>query len=321
MEKKTFKEVAALWLTEKQLFVKKSTLEAYRLTLRHHLFPVFGEKKCILQAQTQTFVMQKLQEGLSPSSIRSLLVVLRMIAFYGNSKGMLETEVLKVTFPTSNRTAEKTVKSLTVNDQRKLVDYLYQHLDSYSIGILLSLSTGMRIGELCALRWEDTDLRHGIIYVRQTLERIYNVDRCKSEIIIGPPKTQTSYREIPLSRDLCVLLQPFASQSSSSCYVLTGTLQPTEPRAYRNRFATILRHAGVTPIHFHALRHSFASRCIECHCDYKTVSVLLGHKSLSTTMDLYVHPTLLQKRQCIQKTARPISLQKKQGRQISRSRK
>ena len=161
----------------------------------------------------------------------------------------------------------------------------------------------MRIGEVCALKWEDIDIAQGVINISRTIERIYIIDGDikRTKLIISTTKTKNSIREIPLSKGLIRLLKPLKKVVDNSFYVLTNESSPTEPRTYRNYYKSVLLNLKIPLLKFHGLRHSFATRCIESHCDYKTVSVILGHANISTTLNLYVHPNLEQKKRCIDK--------------------
>ena len=140
-----------------------------------------------------------------------------------------------------------------------------------------------------------------MIHVSKTIQRIYLVDGEEkyTELIIDKPKTKNSIREIPMTRDLLALVRPLKKIVRGDFYVLTNAAEPTEPRTYRTYFNKLQHQLGLPKMRFHGLRHSFATRCIESKCDYKTVSVLLGHSNISTTLNLYVHPNIEQKRKCI----------------------
>jgi integrase len=146
-------------------------------------------------------------------------------------------------------------------------------------------------------------MEQGIISVNKTIERIYIVDAEKrhTKLIIDTPKTKNSIREIPLTRDLQKILKPLKRIVNGSHYVLSNDTKPIEPRTYRNHYKQLITSLGIHPLKFHGLRHSFATRCIESNCDYKTVSVILGHADISTTLNLYVHPNMEHKKKCIDK--------------------
>lgn len=173
---------------------------------------------------------------------------------------------------------------------------------------MLALCTGLRIGEVCALRWEQVDMTHRVISVRGTVGRIYNCETSVTELCVSTPKTRTSNRDIPVTPLLLSALRTVRMQQRGDCYVVGDGIRPKEPRSYREVFVRLLKKLNIPPIVFHGLRHTFATRCIEGQCDYKTVSVILGHSNVSTTMNLYVHPNLDQKRRCMARLDRFMSL-------------
>lgn len=168
-----------------------------------------------------------------------------------------------------------------------------------NIGLLLSLYTGLRIGEVCALKWEDIDFKKRILSVNKTIQRIYIKDgkHNQSKVIITLPKTQAANRKIPINTKFLEILKKIKINSSD--YVVTGNSSYLEPRAYRKYFLKVLKKARVKKFKFHSFRHTFATNCISLGIDYKTVSELLGHTTVNITLNLYVHPRLSQKRKCI----------------------
>lgn len=295
----TFNEVAALWEEDKMAFVKRSTFSIYSLRLRRQLIPAFGPQTCISESEVQSFVNERLQEGMSPKTIKDILMVLRMILRFAQKHYGWDNPPLEIHFPTRRTKQEPQVMPL--EQQRKLIRYLYNKPTAYNLGIALCLSTGMRIGEICALRWEDIDLKAEIVYIKKTLQRIYHPVGF-TEVIEDTPKSPHSFRYIPLSSELLRLLTPLKRRADGRHYFLTGTHRPTEPGVYRNYFKRLLKQLDIPDIHFHGLRHSFATRCIESNCDYKTVSELLGHSNVNITLNLYVHPNLAQKKRAIAKS-------------------
>jgi integrase len=155
---------------------------------------------------------------------------------------------------------------------------------------------------VCALKWQDIDIANGVIKVKRTIQRIYTSEegRRKTELFIDTPKTKNSLREIPISKELLRMLRPVKKIVNDSFFVLTNDIKPTEPRTYRCYYVKLMTQLEIPHLKFHGLRHSFATRCIESKCDYKTVSVLLGHSNITTTLNLYVHPNLEQKKKCIE---------------------
>lgn len=193
-------------------------------------------------------------------------------------------------------------------NQKKVMQYIQNHFTFRNLGMYLCLSTGMRIGEVCALTWEDINTDTGIISIKKTIQRIYTIEDGikKTELILDTPKTKNSIREIPMSRDLLRMLKPMKKIVNASFFVLTNDAKPTEPRTYRSYYKNFMETLEMPNLKFHGLRHSFATRCIESKCDYKTVSVLLGHSNISTTLNLYVHPNLEQKKKAIDQMCRSL---------------
>ncbi len=300
MNKKQISEVIELWKTNKKQYVKKSSFSAYTLLVENHLLPTFGSKYSIEETEVQAFVFQKLKAGLSQKTIKDILIVLKMILKFGAKHKWLIYAPFDIQFPTERE--KHNIEVLTKNDQRKIMNYIQEHFTFRNLGVYICLSSGMRIGEVCALTWEDIDTNNGVISVNRTIQRIYVIEdgSRKTELILDTPKTKNSIREIPISKDLLRILKPFKKIVNPSFFVLTNDAKPTEPRTYRSYYKNLMRELKMPELKFHGLRHSFATRCIESNCDYKTVSVLLGHSNISTTLNLYVHPNMEQKKKAIE---------------------
>ncbi len=236
---------------------------------------------------------------MSQKTIKDILIVLKMILKFGSKNNWIEFNHFDVQFPTEREAISLEV--LSRNNQRKIMNHIVENFSFKNLGVFICLSSGIRIGEICALKWEDIDLNSEVICIRRTLQRIYNIEEGnrRTELILDSPKTKNSIREIPLSKELLKMLKPIKKVVNNSFYVLTNDSKPTEPRTYRCFYKKLMKEIGIPELKFHGLRHSFATRCIESNCDYKTVSVLLGHSNISTTLNLYVHPNLEQKKKCI----------------------
>ena len=295
-----FREIAEQWKNQKKDLVKRSTIAAYTLILEKHLLTYF-ETKNPNQETVQEFVDSKIKDGLSKKSVKDILVVLKMILKYAANLGYNVTGEFKIYFPKEYENKE--IQVFSPNEQKILRDFLISHFSFKNIGILICLNTGMRIGEICALKWGDINLKKGIVLVSKTLYRIYEkkTDDPNTQLVIASPKTQHSYRSIPLSDSLKTTLQNMKSMTRNDFFVLTNTPEPIEPRTYRNYYKKLLQKLNLPELTFHGLRHTFATRCIESGCDYKTVSAILGHSDITTTLNLYVHPTQDQKKRCIEK--------------------
>ena len=303
---KNLSEVIMLWKTDKKQYVKKSSFSAYVLLIENHILPAFGDKTGLNESDVQSFVFQKLEQGLSQKTVKDILIVLKMILKFGAKNQWLENTPLDIRFPTERE--KQHLEVLSKIQQKKIMNYVQEHFTFRNLGIYICLSTGLRIGELCALTWEDIDTDHGVIQVSKTIQRIYTIenDIRKTELILDSPKTKNSIREIPMSRDLLRLLKPIKKIVNPVFFVLTNDQKPTEPRTYRSYYQKFMKELDMPELKFHGLRHSFATRCIESKCDYKTVSVLLGHSNISTTLNLYVHPNMEQKKKAIEQMSRAL---------------
>lgn len=288
-----------LWKKDKKQYVKKSSYSAYILLIENHVLPIFGQKCEVTETDVQEFVFTKLNERLSQKTIKDILIVLKMILKFGAKNKLIEYQQFNILFPTERE--NHGIEVLSKVNQKKLMNYIQEHFTFKNLGIYICLSAGIRIGEICALTWENIDTDMGVIHIRKTIQRIYIIednDR-HTELILDTPKTKHSIRDIPMSRDLLKILKSIKKIVNSSFYVLTNDAKPTEPRTYRNYYKRLIRELDLPELKFHGLRHSFATRCIESNCDYKTVSVILGHSNISTTLNLYVHPNMEQKKKCI----------------------
>lgn len=306
MNKKTIREIAEAWKEYKRPYVKQSTMAAYVLILENHILPEFGDNDSLHEHEVQAFVLKKIEQGLSVKSVKDILIVLKMVMKYGVKSEWMNHYEWDIKYPVNSQPKELEV--LSVANHKKILDYVQHNFTFMSLGIYISLSTGLRIGEICALKWNDINVADGTITVQRTIERIYVVEGEKkhTQLVINTPKTVNSCREIPMSKELLAMVKPMKKVVNGDFYVLTNEVKPTEPRTYRNYYNRLMEKLDIPKLKYHGLRHSFATRCIEAGCDYKTVSVLLGHANISTTLNLYVHPNMEQKKRCINKMLKSL---------------
>ena len=299
-------EIIKLWENDKKLYVKKSTYSAYLLLIENHINPYFADKEQITEEDVQKFVLTELRKGLSHKSIKDIIIVLKMILKFAVKQKLLAYNEIEIKFPTVGE--KKELEVLNKNDHKRIINYLQENFTFKNLGIYICLSTCMRIGEICGLLWSDIEVENGIIKVRRTVQRIYVIDgeTRHTEILIDTPKTKNSIRDIPMTTELYKIIKPLKKVVNNDFYVITNEAKPTEPRTYRNYYERLIKRLGIPKLKFHGLRHSFATRCIESKCDYKTVSVILGHSNISTTLNLYVHPNMEQKKKCIDQMYRAL---------------
>lgn len=306
VKEKTINQITEEWKEEKKKYVKKSTYAAYQLLIQNHIKPYFGDLYEVNEEKVQQFVFDKLDAGLSEKTIRDIIIVLKMILKFGIKNGYLEYVQIDAKFPSKQE--KKDLDVLSKADQKKFMEHLRNNFTFKNLGIFICLSTGMRIGEICGLRWCDVDTVEGVIKVRHTLQRIYIIEgeTRHTELLLDTPKTANSVRDIPMSSELLKMLKSLNKVVNENYYVISNDIKPIEPRTYRNYYKKLCKQLDIPELKFHGLRHSFATRCIKSKADYKTVSVLLGHSNISTTLNLYVHPNKEQKKKTIDKMLRSL---------------
>ena len=298
-----FKEAVRMWLEEKEPDIKEQTYQRYRQCIDAHIIPYFGNIKCsaITQAAVDEFLKQKRlsgrldgKGGLSQSTIRGMCIILQSILLFAYQKKMGIPEMIQIKKP---RVDKKKISVLKPNEQKRLETVLLEVPTDTNLAIYLALHTGLRIGEICALHWSDIDWDERLLFVRSTVIRNKN-----GQLVIASPKSETSQRAIPLTRQLVNLL---AAEHERSCseFVFSSPRKDTflNPRTLQYRFQTLLTRLGISRISFHALRHTFATRWIEFGLDVKSLSEVLGHAGVQITLDIYVHSSDKLKREAIEK--------------------
>ena len=207
------------------------------------------------------------------------------IGSYNLPSGEYEIKETHFTMPKSEK---RNLDILNNAERKRLEQYLMYNITESNLAILLCLFTGLRIGELCGLKWSDIDFDNAIVSVRRTVQRINNCG--SSEVIISSPKSKTSVRDVPIPEFLIDVLK--MNKKASELFIITGTPKPTEPRTMQNRFKSILKVCGIRNVNFHLLRHTYATVCIEHGFDPKTLSEILGHADASITLNRYVHSSM-----------------------------
>lgn len=270
--------------------IKESTYAYYNGILRKHILPALGERKLsgLTKKELQCFVDALSRNGLGAGACSGVFGLLNRFLKYAVQRGALLVN------PASNIRLPKRVKpqirALDLAGQKQLEQIALADPDG--LPVILALYTGMRIGEICALRWSDVNLQTGMIQVRQTVQRIAcSGGSHKTKIVFGAPKSEQSNRLIPIPDRLCAFLKRSREQSKSD-YVVSCKGSFAEPRVVRQRYYRIRERAGIQPVHFHALRHTFATRCMELRFDVTTLSRLLGHSSVKMTLDIYTDSLL-----------------------------
>lgn len=295
----TIRTAGELWLEETRTRVKDTTYSNYYLILKNHIFPDFGDVviRRLDNALIAEYAAQLLQKGKKPGTVKVILGILKNILRFAEQHHCFPEETLhfpKIASPKSQP------RVMPLSDYRKLSGYLEQSQKPFEFGILLCMYTGIRIGELCGLRWEDFDFDSGNLTINRTVTRIENPEYLpgasgqRTRLLIGTPKSVSSIRQIPLP-DL-IIQKAIDYRREDGIYLLTGTQKCMEPRTVQRRYQRLLKRCDITPVNIHAMRHQLSSRWIEYGFDIKALSEILGHASTRTTLDIYVHCNNTKKR-------------------------
>ena len=309
----TFSDVAREWLCYKKPLLKEASLSKYTNIINLHLLPFFRDQDIhnITLEQMESFynglLITKTIKGtaLAPKTTLDILSVMKAILLYATTKKYMNVlPVLRYEY----RAVPKKLVVLSGRNQKILSTYLCLNLTYRNLGLLICMYTGIRLGEACALTWEDISLTEGYIYIHKTMQRIQKEHNGKKTmIIVTEPKTQSSIRTIPLPRQLIQLIK--SSELPMQGYLLTGSYEKyIEPRSYQYHFKKILQQCKIPQTNFHTLRHTFATRCVELGFDIKTLSEILGHSNINITLNRYVHPSFDLKKQNMNKINKLIAV-------------
>lgn len=298
--RQTVAEYAIQWLATVKLKCKASTHNKYSNTCKNHIIPVLGRYRISeLTASNIEYMLEQLK-SLSPKTRSDILCVVKMIISYAQQSGcscQINLKALAIRLP------KGTMRVLSISEQQRLTERLLAEQTLRSVGVMLALSTGIRIGELCALRRKDISFESGLLHIGATMQRIQleNSD-VRTKVVISEPKSACSIRDIPLSAQLISYFRQFYENLPDGAFLLTGEVSRfTEPAALRYYFGKLTEACELEGVHFHTLRHTFATRCVEAGVDIKTLSEILGHENVKITLDRYVHSSMDFKRQNMEK--------------------
>lgn len=302
-----FSEALERWLKNCHGYVKASTYENYYYSMQKYILPYFRRYKVerITDLQVKDFVRHICNNtSLSRCYQRKILQIFktalkRILYDDENTATIINALALPRTLYTL-----KPVEVFSASEQSRIEERLLINEGKKDIGLFICFYTGIRLGELCALRWDSIDLESKTMTISQTLIRIRNFEAegPKTKLILSSPKSRSSTRKIPLPDFLCGMLHGQMLQAKSKeDYILSNSSMPVDPRTFQRYYERILASAGVYHRKFHAIRHTFATRALEVGIDVRTLSEILGHSGITSTLNTYAHSLLEQKRLAISK--------------------
>lgn len=297
--KKLFGVYCDEWLSVSKNRIKPSTYSSYSTALDNHIKPFFGGylPVNITTEAVNRFTDQLLnKKGLSPKTIKDYLVILKSVLKYV-ARAQGNTNIIEINMP---KQTQKEMRVLSVEEQNRLIRYLLSDMDPCKFGTLFALLTGLRIGEICALKCCDVSLSDKTVRVRRTMQRIKNIDGigAKTKILFSEPKTNNSARVVPLTNTAFELCREHMKHFDSQAFLLTGSESKyIEPRLLQFKIKEYSAACEIENMHFHVLRHTFATRCVEVGFEIKSLSEVLGHASPRITLERYVHSSIEFKRQ------------------------
>lgn len=299
LRKIKFRFVIEEWLQYKKTTIKESSYLNYKFIIEANIKKEMGEKNLeeLLQYNFNSFVEQ-LMEKLSNKTVKDIMTVLKAILKYAEIKYDINFKISLISTPAQ---ITNEVEVFNDRDRKKMEKYCIESKEIRDLGVLISLYTGLRIGEVCALKWSDIDFEKKYIKVNHTLQRVY-VNKKETKVLYDRPKTKKSIRKIPMAKVLYEKLKEISKNYDNEAFVLTGsTKRYYEPLGYRYIYRKILEKCDIEYKRYHQLRHTFATRCIKVGMDVKSLSEVLGHANVSITLNIYVHSSFETKNKFINK--------------------
>lgn len=308
-----YKEWLSEWLNSYvKITAKHRTIERYSEIVKQHLVPRVGEYELdaltpmILQRHISDLLLQgniRNGKGLAASSVNSIITVIQNSLHIAYNLGLIKEQVgEKIKRP---KLTERVIECFSINEQKKIEQAVLQSKKPYMLGILVALYTGLRVGELIAVEWTDIDFENRLLSVNKTCH--YGKDSSGVYTrIVETPKTDSSIRIVPLPKQLMPLLKEYKRQSKAAL-LISNNGGAVSVRTYQRNFEVLLKTLDIPHRGFHALRHTFATRAIECGMDVKTLSEILGHKSSTITLNRYAHSLLTHKKDMMDKLGKLLS--------------
>lgn len=290
----TFLELSLTWESSIFLGVKSSTATHYHYTLQHYILPVLGPYR--VQALNESILESSLLKIIAPvdqnhktlgnAMSKECLTLVRRICRYAVHLHIMRPVEIDLKLPTVNSSNTSVLNSM---EQKSVCAFVRSSPTPRRLGMLLMMQMGLRIGEVCGLQWGDFDLQNGVLSVRRTVKRIYMAPG-KTTLVTQSPKTQSSERDIPIPTGILDLLkEEYVGQSNDVWFLSDTDHRPVEPRCYYKSLQGYLKQAQVPVVRPHALRHTFATTCLQAGCNVKTLSELMGHSNPDITLKRYAH--------------------------------
>lgn len=293
-----FEDMARSWLLYKKCAVKQSTYYNYNYLISKYLGEIFEDYTIddFVNININKLV-NELAEKLSPKTIKDIVSVLKSILRFAEEKYRYKLCIEPIAIP---KAKVSDLKVLSAKEQSKLEKFCMSQTSTKYLGIIISLYTGLRVGELCALKWSNIDLRSRQIIVNQTLQRVY-ISKNETRIVIDSPKSLKSNRRIPMNDKVYEILKNIKDKHEKDDYLLTCSQKYIEPRNYQYTFSCVVRACKMKNYNFHILRHTFATNCIKVGMDAKSLSEILGHSNVNITLNRYVHSSDKVKKKYLQR--------------------
>lgn len=293
---KNFMALSQEWLQLRSYRIKRSTLIKYDYLIQRHINQYFNhiglkDIDSILINNKMMEVYNDNKEKLSYSTLKSIFYLIRAITSYGVGMGYYSQVYFN--FEIADHSIRQDVQVLSERQEKKIIQNILTNQSANHLGVALSLCTGLRLGEVCALTVNDIDFKNREISVKRTVQRLSDQEGNYTSLNVSEPKSVHSCRKIPLSDFLYkILIDYHVRDLEKGVFVLTQSEIPYEPRTLQYGFKRIAKTCGYHDLHFHCLRHTFATKCVNSGFDIKTVSEILGHASVAFTLNRYVHPSM-----------------------------